>query len=229
MNRGIYTKWIIGLAFLLLIVAVGCILYYQHTTAPYKAEVEKATPPTPAETESTNTPAERTTPTAEKSIPKTSHTMVKMTVTGTPTQPQTQASVQTAKTEEVPVSPFGFGPYPEIPDDYPTKHNVSWSTANRQMELLNRVLISLWTEGQKNFHGGGTYKGKVYPHYFDTVYIGVKETVSKAGSVSRTTYRLSGPFVKYSLQELKENPPPHIRILDLETSGIDPYQYLDLP
>ena len=42
MTRGIYTKWIIGAAFVLLIVATGCILYYQHTTAQYKHEAEQA-------------------------------------------------------------------------------------------------------------------------------------------------------------------------------------------
>ena len=33
MTRGIYTKWIVGAAFVLLIIAAGCIWYYQHTTA----------------------------------------------------------------------------------------------------------------------------------------------------------------------------------------------------
>ena len=82
MTHGIYTKWIIGAAFGLLIVAAGCYWYYQHTTAPYKAEAEqaekllqqweadKAKTPTTADKEVTQAPADSTTSTAEKPINK---------------------------------------------------------------------------------------------------------------------------------------------------------------
>lgn len=42
MIRDILTnKWIIGAPLLLLIFATGCVWFYQHTTAPYKAEAEE--------------------------------------------------------------------------------------------------------------------------------------------------------------------------------------------
>ena len=52
-------------------------------------------------------------------------------------------------TEAVPVSPFGFGPYPEVPDDY-FGIPVSMQDPNlpdhteKNVELIDRVLIKLW-------------------------------------------------------------------------------------
>ncbi len=74
MIRDIFTnKWIIGAAFGLLIVVCGCYWYYQHTTAPYKAEADKADKllkqweaDKAKPTITADTPAESTTPTAEK-------------------------------------------------------------------------------------------------------------------------------------------------------------------
>ena len=80
MTRGIWTKWIIGAAIGLIIVAVGCILYYQYTTAADKQaaeqadkllqewEADKAKQTITADKESTQAPAESETPTAEKPI-----------------------------------------------------------------------------------------------------------------------------------------------------------------
>ena len=59
---------------------------------------------------------------------------------------------------------------------------------------------------------------------FDTVYLDIEETEN-----GRSVYRKSGPFVEFDTSTDIDNPPPHIRILDLESSGIDPYQYLNLP
>ena len=78
MTQGIYTKWIVGAAFILLIIAAGCIWYYHHSTAHHKEQTaeddkvlqhwkaKKHKRTIPAETESTQTPAENTTSTATK-------------------------------------------------------------------------------------------------------------------------------------------------------------------
>ena len=234
MTRGIYTKWIIGGAFILLIVATGCILYYQHSTAADKQAAEqadkllqqwkadKAQQTTTADKEETITPAESTTPTAEKPINK----IGEETETGTDkaTEPINIATSEQDNTEEVDVSPFGFGPYPKVPDDYPGGE-VDWVLRSTPSgELLTRVLIKLWTEGERNFRGGSNHRGKVYPHYYDTVYLDIQET-----EYGRVVRRKSGPFVDFDTSTDIDNPPPHIRILDLDTSGIDPYQYLNLP
>ena len=127
------------------------------------------------------------------------------------------------------MSPFGFGPYPEVPEDYPSK--VTWNYwDSAQGELLVRVLVKLWTEGEQNFRGGGTHKGKVYPWYYNTIYVKFREYKNADGEiVLRAGTKMSGPRVDWSEVDDWLNPPPHIRILDIDSSGIDPYQYLDLP
>ncbi len=240
MTHGIWTKWIIGAAFLLLIVAAGCILYYQHTTAPYKAEADKtdkllqewkankAKQTTTADKETTITPAESTTSTAEKPTNKIGERTE--TNTDKPTESVNIAISETDNTEEVRMSPHGFGEYPEIPEDFPGKENITWGKDSAGIEIINRVLIKLWIEGEKNFRGGGTDRGKVYPWYHDTIYVTFSEYKNEFGEIVRyASDKMSGPRVDWSEVKDWSNPPPHIRILDLETSGIDPYQYLKLP
>ena len=41
------------------------------------------------------------------------------------------ALVEESETEEVPVSPYGFGPYPEVPSDYPE-------------EVGNEIYLKAW-------------------------------------------------------------------------------------
>lgn len=239
-DRGFYFRWFIGGIVLLLLVAGACYLWYHYDTAPYRREAAKTeafarqweknqkaqSKATTAKQATDGTPAESDTQSAEKQ--GTDTTVTKETAA---TPGQTGAAAEKTETAEVRVSPHGFGPYPEVPEDYPI--DVEWEenpdNPDRTYELMDRVFVKLWKSGEKNFYGGSIQDGKVYPHYYDTVYIGIKETRTPGGAVTRVTRRKSGPFVRYTLQQLEENPPPHIRILDLETSGIDPYQYLDLP
>ena len=154
--------------------------------------------------------------------------MTEDTESETQAQAETESPVETAAAKDVPVSPYGFGPYPEIPEDYPSKNLIDWSTDGPSLELIWRVLIKLWTEGERNFRGGSTYKGKILPHYNDVVYVRWSEYRKSDGTiVRRAAGKRSGPQVNYSGIDFF-NPPAHIRVLDIETSGIDPYEYLDL-
>ena len=78
-----------------------------------------------------------------------------------------EKALLTAEVVEEPqrVSPFGFGPYPEVPSDYPEA--PIWdedpdypegggdfgSDFMRGMELIERVLIKLWTQGHRATSG----------------------------------------------------------------------------
>ncbi len=178
-----------------------------------------------AEQATSVTPEESDTRTAEK--PRNEKTSV--TDKTEPTQAQTAAPADSAEAADVPVSPYGFGPYPEVPEDMPYRHHhTAWEKDTLESELLSRVLIKLWTSGERNFIGGSTRNGKIYPHYHDTVYVTFRE-YERRGEIIRFAAKIkSGPHVRYTAEELL-NPPPHLRVLDLETSGIDPYQYLNLP
>ena len=141
---------------------------------------------------------------------------------------------------EVPVSPFGFGPYPEVPADFPS--DVIWDNpryqdfpedVQRELELIKRVLIQLWEQGNKGFQGGSMENGKVYPYYHNTVYVQWREQEMADGT--RHLYIstiMTSPRLGLTREQRKQirlgNPPPHIRILDLDSTGIDPYQFLNL-
>ena len=153
----------------MIIVAGGCYFWYQHTTAQYErqtAETEafarqweknqKAKPKATTETEQAaeKAPAESNTQTAVKPIANETTPVTKETEA---THGQTGAAVEKTETAEVRMSPHGFGPYPNVPEDYPS--TVAWERVQTylpeelrpQSELLSRVLVQLWTSGEKTF------------------------------------------------------------------------------
>ena len=239
MIKNIYTPWILGGIVLLIIIAGACYLWYQHDTAPYKqaasdaqqllrqSEIEKFEKNKVAE-QTADAPVDSNKPTAEKSEFQTMGTVVKDTKTEAQQQSEIPANTTVDVSEDMPVSPHGFGHYPKVPEDYPYK--VIWSNKDSPgAELLTRVLIKLWNEGEKNFRGGTTHNGKIYPHYYDTVYVKFSPIRNKDGKIiGQSSNILSGPQVQFTRADLL-NPPPGLRVLDLESSGINPYQYLNLP
>lgn len=252
MIRDILTnKWIIGAVFILLIVATGCILYYQQTTAADKQaaaqaekllqtwQADKAKPPTPAKTESTKPPAENT-PTAEN--PTTDRT--------------TNVNIATSEkdnTEDVKMSAYGFGPYPEIPEGF--EENVLtpiWITIERygpfspdiinvrNIELIERVLIKLWQDAPESraYMEGGFYRnGKVYVNYSNRAYVRYKSIELPDGTTQRVITSWTGGSLESPIPD-PANPfesnssqiPGEIELIDLDTEdpGIDPYTFLGL-
>ena len=242
-------RWVLGGVGFLIVLSVACVLWYQHDIAPHRkaaadaqellrqSEIAKKASDADSVTEqaASVTLAESKTPTTEKPINLTTDGEVEDTPSSETFTNLTELAQAKDSTQEVRVSPYGFGPYPKVPEDYPS--TVSWKRDQTylpeelrpQSELLSRVLVQLWTEGDKNFRGGSTYNGKIYPHYHDTVYVRFAEYEGPDGKMVRYPARgKSGPTVKYTEADLLD-PPPHLRILDLDSSGIDPYQYLGLP
>ncbi len=143
--------------------------------------------------------------------------------------------VSEEETTEVPLSPFGFGPYPEVPDDYPVSptweregYDTFSQDSQRELELLDRVLIKLWKQGERGYGGGGsTSDGKVYPHYKNTAYVRYETTAFGRRYISR--YK-GDPAIRISPEQLRTGElPSYIRVLDYDSEGINPYTYLDLP
>ena len=147
--------------------------------------------------------------------------------------PDDMVSEEEAPAEDVPVSPFGFGPYPEVPEDYPAR--PTWERARydtfsqdtrRELELLDRVLIKLWKQGERGYRGGSTDNGKVYPHYKNTAYVRYRTTESGRRYIA--SYK-GDPAIRISPEQLRSGElPSYIRVLDIDSEGIDPYQFLDL-
>ena len=139
--------------------------------------------------------------------------------------------------EDVPVSPYGFGPYPEVPADF---FGIPiWQKGlsdipvdvGKNVELIDRVLIKLWQQGDKNIIGGFLQNGKVYPNYPETVYVEERIEESDDGLVKRTFRHITGPPGTgiYHEDIRRGNIPPHVTVIPMDDSqGLDPYSFLNL-
>ena len=156
-----------------------------------------------------------------------------------------EKALLTAEVVEEParVSPFGFGPYPEVPSDFP--HDPVWvadpdypegdehlgSNFMREMELINRVLIKLWKQGRRA-SSASMSDGFVYPGYPDTVYVTWDYIEEPDGTMTRYASEISsGPAVPLSVHDAisEEGAVPFgIKELSHEADGIDPYTFLNL-
>ena len=153
-----------------------------------------------------------------------------------------------APAEDAPVSPYGFGPYPEVPSDFPGTpiwERDSWQhdgalgfseEHKKNLELLSRVLVKLWVEqGVGSYLGGAVSHdtGLVYPYFENTIY--VKRTIGRnpdgtegvavAEIISPGNLLLTGEDMD-RFRETGETP-SDLRVLQINTDGIDPYEFLN--
>ena len=146
-----------------------------------------------------------------------------------------------APAEDVPVSPHGFGPYPEIPADYP--HLESWDQIaddeDPEWELMARVMIKLWKQGE-NVIAASMENGLVYPTFTDTLYIKWDEFSGPDGPVRYISEVTGDPEAAMRLEDITENRdeyeslseadlPSDITFVPYSEGGINPYTFLDLP
>ncbi len=142
--------------------------------------------------------------------------------------------------EEIVESSFGFGRYPTIPQGFPL--GVSWQFTNHflpekikyQGELVDRVLIKLFNDGDRDFIAGKWHKGKVYPLYPNTFYVDINEKKIEGIDIISQTIRIFGPSGTRDIQKRLEKALvlgktiPGIRVLNINSHGIDPYDYLQI-
>ena len=130
-----------------------------------------------------------------------------------------------ALAEDVPVSAHGFGPYPEVPADFPI--NVNWSTYETKLpvfELMIRVRIKLWEQGH-NVTGISQENGVMHPIIRGTVYIEWSRDGKEVLGITGHPDDMSDAVVD---QIESGNIPTWLTVLDYDTTGIDPYEFLDL-
>lgn len=139
------------------------------------------------------------------------------------------------------VSPFGFGPYPEVPPDYIAslgppiwyEHGFdeipATATHERNIELIHRVLVKLWKDG-KDVRRGFYKDGKVYPLYSKSAYVKHYHRIQDEGYTIDLTVIKSPDFdLNLTIERLQDGDiPANYTILDLDTEGIDPYTFLGL-
>ena len=96
-------------------------------------------------------------------------------------------------------------------------------------ELIYRVLIKLWNEGERGFIAATiTSEGRVHPHYPNTIYVRWKEKIDENGVKKRYINRAgsSGDVRLTDEQMLNGEIPPGIRVLDYDSGGYDAYEFL---
>ena len=253
---------IVSLVFFTLI-AVGTQLYSWHVRSTTEAELERHNQSLQGlENNNETRPAETVDVLTENETPGLVNTLDENAETPMPedTEAETRdtsefadimdaflpneiVSEEEASAEEVAVSPFGFGPYPEVPADFPEAIQVPWDWSQDlrhkfqellpNFELMTRVLIKLWNEGDHGLTGGIIKNGTVYPQYPNTVYIHRTENFEEVtdGFIEGSTFEhYAGPDVSNQTIEMIRNGenPPGIRILDMDTDGINVYNFLNI-
>ena len=139
------------------------------------------------------------------------------------------------------VSPFGFGAYPEVPSDFShapiwidfpnTKNARGGSTMMRALELCDRVLVELWSQGHYTDGGEIGSDDMVLPFYLNTVYVRWSYTEHPDGTTTRYAREMtSGPGIPQSIFDAIEEGviPPGITVLDPSDHEIDPFTFLNL-
>ena len=243
-----------GLIFFLLCVA-GSLLYSWHVLRTTESDMErhdrftqgleKQNEPHPAET--VNVPTATESPGLVNTPDENTDTQMPDTTEALPNEienldiadlflPDDFVSEE-VPAEDVPVSPYGFGPYPEVPADF---FGIPiWQKGlsdipvdiGKNVELIDRVLIKLWQQRDKNIIGGFLQNGKVYPNYPETVYVRERIEESDDGLVTTNFSHITGPPGTniYHEEIRRGNTPPHVTVIPMDDSqGFDPYSFLNL-
>lgn len=151
-------------------------------------------------------------------------------------------SMSVEETNEVLVSPFGFGSYPEVPEGFPENIRVPWlwpqetfdhvsSEGFANLELAARVLIKLWNQGDTFFTGVSVDRNRmVYPHYPRTAYVTYRDVTREDGTVFRILGTVfGGPDLPDITDEMMlSGEIPGVRLIDAETEAIDALEFLNI-
>ncbi len=146
---------------------------------------------------------------------------------------------------DVHTSPFGFGPYPEVPADFPFRQQV-WDNTIPEEELLVRVRIKLWKRGTITTGAGlNTNNGLIYPSIPGVLYVQWQNTEDDDPEFAGRRYAsqiMGDPDTgkkwesSYLIDKMFEPidgksdiEPLGIKVYEYPDGGIDAYQFLDLP
>ena len=124
---------------------------------------------------------------------------------------------------------------PQVPPDLPfpvvwlqPKEKTVSINKLTQRELWGLVLVKKWNEGERDFVGTSMDmdNGKVYLHYPNVVYVKWADTQLPDGTITKYVSEISGSDSTITDQVREGILPPGVLVLDMDSSGIDPYAYL---
>lgn len=217
MVRDIFTnKWVVGSFGFLIVFDIACysLSWYQQELAPY----EQQTAETREQLEASHNNDKDSKVERELAANATDEN-IKLTAE--------KHKAETVSTADVKMSPFGFGAYPEIPQDFPEQRIFNIPHGSVEGELLDRVRVKLWKEGVRPDGIGHLQStGLIYPTVRGTVYVRWGEFRGK----KYITRLRCHPADSFDITKFRfENEiPSDLKVLDF-SEGINPYEYLDLP
>lgn len=248
MYRDILTnKWILGGLGFLIIFAGLCYVWYQHTTAPYREETAKldqirrqsekqqtaptAKPTEPAVKKLTQSTSQNVEEPVSPELPRIGDIVDGRIFLGTE-KPSPELLSQLRSQDEL-ISPYGFGPYPELPTGFGP---ITWPRKSVNSELMIRMEIALLNQGVP-VEGISMKNGLIYPIIKGVRYITWGETSDGRRYLRRSLgHPDDGDYLRALANEkeaegevLTQADVPHIKLVPMEEGGIDPYTFLDLP
>ncbi len=251
MIRDILTnRWCIGGFGFLIVFAVLCHLWYLHDVASFQQQLSatdditlQADMPQKAQKiVQTDVPPTESLEFVESRSESVEDTSV-------PTEETTQKTDTFEKNIDLAAdartSPFGFGPYPEVPADYPNRARVQlWDNATPEHELL--VRIKLWKQGTQTT--GAIFNnsnGLIYPtipgvlyvqwHYVEEgppEFVGRRYAERIMGDGAAAEKWKSSHLTDQGFEPIDVNSDieaSDIKVYEYPDGGIAPYQFLDLP
>lgn len=246
MFRDILTnKWVIGGVVFLIVFSVACVFWYRYDTASDRksaAETAELLRQWAAKKVDTDDKVEQAadasvksiTPTVEKPVNKITATEVKA-----PNVTTTGLTEISKNQNEERFSPFGFGPYPPLPDD-PFWVPETFPSPTPEHELMKRVWIKLLSEGV-DVKGVTMKRGLVFPIIKGIRYVQWASYEGPFGDVKyiarSTGHPDDGERLRTVADRKKErhesfteaDVPSGIILIPYEEGGIDPYSFLNLP
>ncbi len=252
MIRDILTnKWCIGGFGLLIVFAVLCHFWYQHDIASFQQQLSANDGIVFQEdmSQKAQKPNQTDVPRTEsfESVKNRSESVEDMSV---PTEETIQKTDTLEKnidlTTDVPTSPFGFGPYPEVPADFPFQEQL-WDNATPELELLVRARIKLWKQGAHTTGAMFDDNGLIYPSIPGVIYVKWHTIGQREGDPNFVGRRYASLIIgdpttakkwesSYLIDSMFEptevdndNEASDIMVYEYPDGGIDPYKFLDLP
>lgn len=245
------SRWVVGALILALLIVVGSYFggkwwhsrdEFPHESTEIEDEKRSSKADTSAPAIDTPAPAVDASAPVDESPALVDESPVPVDESPVPVDesPQTaEADGELDSTDPEKVSPFGFGPYPQVPEGYGP---VTWPRSTPEHELMMRVEIKLWQQGINavgSKRDGRT--GLIYPTIPGVVYIEWAETPQPDGSVLRDWACSGDPEAVQAIRNQANNKglpfptfitesdiPAGIKVISYAEGGIDPYEFLEL-
>ena len=134
-----------------------------------------------------------------------------------------------APAEDVPVSPFGFGPYPKLPEGW----EADFPPVSVKHELMVRVAVKLREQGI-DVAGASMEDGFVFPNIKGIYYVKWDETDEGVKYITEGTGHPEDGNRLHAIRMEKGEPltetdiPADIKLVSYEEGRIEPYEFLDL-